>query len=253
MDCEAFMGEEIIRVDGRKADELRKITFNPRYLDYAEGSVLIEFGDTRVLCAATVENKIPPHLKDSGQGWVTAEYALLPRSTQQRKVRDAIRGRVSGRSLEIQRLIGRALRSVVNRRVMGERTLILDCDVIQADGGTRTAAITGAFVAMALAFQRLLEDGKLGKIPITDYLAAVSVGIVEGGAVLDLCYLEDAQADVDMNVAMTGSGEFVEVQGTGEDSTFSYEQMKKLIKLSETGIRQLIEMQKDIIKVPLLS
>ncbi|MCD6386215.1 ribonuclease PH [Candidatus Sumerlaeota bacterium] len=246
------MGNEIVRVDGRKADQIRPLTIIPNYLQYAEGSVMIELGNTRVLCAATVENKTPPHLKDTGQGWVTAEYSLLPRSTQQRIVRDALRGHISGRSYEIQRLIGRALRSVVDLRVLGERTIILDCDVIQADGGTRTAAITGGFVALALALRHLHEDGKIGKLPIKDYIAATSVGIVEGRAVLDLCYLEDAQADVDMNVVMTGSGEFAEVQGTAEGNTFSEDMMIELLHLARQGIKKIIEYQRQIIEIPLL-
>lgn len=244
------MNNEMIRVDGRKPDELRQVKIIPDFLAYAEGSVLIEFGNTRVLCAATVENKTAPHLKDTGQGWVTAEYALLPRSTQQRTPRDVTKGHISGRSSEIQRIIGRALRSVVNLQTLGERTIILDCDVIQADGGTRTAAITGAFVAMVLACQKLLQDGKLGKLPVVDYVAAVSVGIVEGQPVLDLCYLEDNQAEVDMNVVMTGSGKFVEIQGTAERATFSFEQMKTLLQLAEHGIKQLINLQQQIVKLP---
>ena len=246
------MTGEFIRVDGRKPNEIRAINMTPFYLEYAEGSVLIECGKTRILCAATVENKIPPHLKDTGQGWVTAEYALLPRSTQQRSMRDGVRGHINGRSYEIQRLIGRALRTVVDRQKLGERTIILDCDVIQADGGTRTTAITGAFVAMALACDQLLKDGKIGKIPIKDYIGAVSVGIVEGNPVVDLCYIEDAQADVDMNIVMTGSGDFVEIQGTGENTPFSYKSMIDMIDLARQGINQMIELQKKIVDIPLL-
>lgn len=244
--------KEIVRVDGRRADEIRPLSITPNYLQYAEGSAMIELGNTRVLCAATVENKIPPHLKDTGQGWVTAEYSLLPRSTQQRVVRDSLRGHISGRSYEIQRLIGRALRSIMDLRVLGERTIILDCDVIQADGGTRTAAITGAFVALAFALKRLYEEGKIGKIPIKDYIAATSVGVVEGRPVLDLCYLEDAQADVDMNIVMTGSGEFAEIQGTAEGKTFSEETMIELLRLAKKGIKEIIEYQRQIIDIPLL-
>ncbi len=246
------MNEEILRIDGRKAGDLRTVKFTPGYVVYPEGSVLIEFGNTKVLCTATVENKIPPHLKDMGQGWVTAEYALLPRSTQIRTVRDSIRGHVSGRSYEIQRLVGRVLRSVVDLKMLGERTVILDCDVIQADGGTRTAAITGAFVALALALKNLHENGKLGKIPIKDYLAAVSVGVVEGRPVLDLCYLEDAQAQVDMNVVMTGSGDYVEVQGTAEGQPFSHDMMMRLLDLARSGIETLISLQKNVIDIPLI-
>ena len=246
------MEKDILRVDGRKLNELRKITMTPDFLEYPEGSVLIEYGKTRVLCAATVENKTPPHLKDTGQGWVTSEYSLLPRSTHQRSVRDAVRGHISGRSYEIQRIIGRSLRSVVNLQILGERTIIIDCDVIQADGGTRTAAITGGFVAMALAMNKLHNDGKIGKIPVFDYLAAVSVGVVEGNSALDLCYLEDAQAEVDMNVVMTGSGKFVELQGTAEQSPFCRERMLNLVDLATEGIKQLVAIQKNIVDIPLL-
>lgn len=244
------MTVEMVRIDGRRAEELRPVKFTPNYLAYAEGSCMIEFGNTKVLCAATIDNKTAPHLKDTGQGWITAEYSLLPRSTQQRTMRNAVKGHISGRTYEIQRVIGRALRSVVNLQSLGERTIILDCDVLQADGGTRTAAITGSFVAVALALQKLLQQGKIAKLPLTDYVAAVSVGIVEGQAVVDLCYLEDTQAGVDMNVVMTGAGKFVEIQGTAEHSPFSFEQMHRLINLAEIGIKRLIHLQKEIIHLP---
>ena len=233
----------MIRVDGRQADELRSVAITRNYLKYAEGSVLVEFGHTKVVCAATVEEKVPPFLKGTGTGWVTAEYSLLPRSTQVRNAREASKGKQTGRTLEIQRLIGRSLRSVVDTKALGEKTIWLDCDVIQADGGTRTASITGAFVALVDAVSTFHADDK--PFPVLDFLAAISVGIVNGQPLLDLCYQEDAGAAVDMNLVMTGAGHFVEVQGTGEQHPFTKQQLNDMMVLGERGIRQLIDLQKD--------
>jgi len=238
-----------MRVDGRTADQLRAVRITLDYLKHAEGSVLIELGDTKVICTVTVENRVPLHAKEINQGWVTAEYAMLPRSVSVRVPRDASRGHVSGRSAEIQRMIGRALRSVVRLDRLGERTFIVDCDVIQADGGTRTAAATGSFVALASAVRRLQAESQLGKDILSDFLAAVSVGIVEGESVLDLCYLEDAAADVDMNVVMTGAGRFVEIQGTAESKPFDIPQLEQLLGLAQTGIQQLVAKQKEILGI----
>ncbi len=237
----------LIRVDGRSPDQLRPVKVDVQCMDYAEGSALIEIGKTRVLCTATVENTVPPHVKGTGKGWLTAEYAMLPRSSAQRIPRDGVKGKIGGRSHEIQRLIGRALRSVFEMERFGERTVILDCDVIQADGGTRTAAITGSFVALGLALRRLREEGKLNIQLLKDYLAATSVGIVEGVPVLDLCYLEDSRAEVDMNVVLTGSGKFVEIQGTAEGHPFGDDEAAKMIALAKTGIARLVEIQKGIL------
>ncbi|HAK75170.1 MAG TPA: ribonuclease PH [Sporomusaceae bacterium] len=231
------------RTDGRLADQLRPVSITRNYLKYAEGSVLIEFGNTKVICAATVEEKVPPFLKGCGEGWVTAEYSLLPRSTQTRNPREAARGKQTGRTQEIQRLIGRALRSVVNTKALGEKTIWIDCDVIQADGGTRTAAITGAYVALVDAVNTFYSEDKI--FPVKDFLAAISVGLLKDQAVLDLCYEEDSNAVVDMNVVMTGAGQFVEVQGTGEQHPFTKEQMSELLRLGELGINELIDLQKD--------
>ena len=232
------------RVDGRTASELRPVNMNRNYLKFAEGSVLIEFGDTRVLCSASVEEKVPPFLKGSGSGWVTAEYSLLPRSTGTRNTREASKGKLTGRTHEIQRLIGRSLRSVVDLRALGERTIWLDCDVIQADGGTRTASVTGAFVALVDALDKMGFDDTQA-FPVRDFLAAVSVGILPDGPALDLCYVEDSSAIVDMNLVMTGAGEFVEVQGTGEKAPFSRAALDELLRLGEAGIRQLMDAQKQ--------
>lgn len=234
-----------MRPNGRKNDELRKVTITRNFIKNAEGSVLISFGDTKVICTATIEEKVPPFLKDQKKGWVTAEYGMLPRSTQTRVIRESVTGRIGGRTHEIQRLIGRALRSVVNLDMLGERTIWIDCDVIQADGGTRTAAITGAYIALADALNYALRNGLIERTPLKDYLAAVSVGIVNGEARLDLCYAEDSAAEVDMNVVMTGDGRFVEVQGTAEGSPFDRSALDTLLDLAEKGIRQLITMQKD--------
>ncbi|MFD2670531.1 ribonuclease PH [Marinicrinis sediminis] len=237
----------MLRVDSRKADELRTITMTPHVNKYAEGSVMIEAGDTKVICTASVEERVPPFLKGQGKGWVTAEYSMLPRATQTRNQREANRGKLSGRTMEIQRLIGRALRSVVNLEALGERTIHLDCDVIQADGGTRTTSITGAFVALALAVGKISEQHKLNKFPITDYLASVSVGIVGNQAMLDLNYAEDSTAKVDMNVVMTGKGAFVELQGTGEEAPFTKDELNSMMGLAEKGIQDMIERQKQVL------
>ncbi|MTI96885.1 MAG: ribonuclease PH [Firmicutes bacterium] len=234
-----------MRLGNRLPEQLRSVRITPRINKHAEGSVLIECGDTQVICTATIEEKIPPFLKGSGQGWVTAEYSMLPRATGVRNIREAARGKIGGRTYEIQRLIGRSLRSVVNLVQLGERTIWLDCDVIQADGGTRTASITGAFVAMVLAMQKLVETEKLERIPVTDYLSAVSVGIVQGKPLLDLDFTEDSQAQVDMNVVKTGAGRFVEIQGTAEEYPFAQNELEQLLALANTGTQQLVEAQKQ--------
>lgn len=236
-----------MRTDGRGWDELRPVTITRGIMKYAEGSALIETGETRVLCTATIENRVPPFLKDTGKGWVTAEYSMLPRSTKERITRDSVRGRIGGRSHEIQRIIGRALRSVIDLGKLGERSITIDCDVLQADGGTRTASITGAFVALSDAALNLIREGVLTENPILDFIAAVSVGIVGGKPALDLNYEEDSSAEVDMNVAMTGSGLLVEIQGTAEGKPFSKRNLNALLKLSEKGITELIEKQKEIL------
>jgi ribonuclease PH len=236
-----------MRNDNRADDELRPLVMQLNPNPYAEGSVWIEMGGTKVICTATVEDKVPPFMKGQGRGWVTAEYAMLPRATQVRNQREAARGKLSGRTMEIQRLIGRALRSVVDLEALGERTITLDCDVIQADGGTRTTSITGAFVALALAVNKLEAQQPFERYPITDYLASVSVGVVGGQALLDLNYEEDSNAKVDMNVVMTGSGQFVELQGTGEEQPFSRSELDRLLQLAERGIRQLIERQRELL------
>ncbi|SHG80403.1 RNAse PH [Thermosyntropha lipolytica DSM 11003] len=235
------------RPSNRAADEMRPVRIIPGFVKYPDGSVLIEVGDTRVLCSAFVEDKVPPFLKGTGSGWVTAEYSLLPASTVTRTPREVSKGKISGRTSEIQRLIGRALRGIVDLNALGERTVWIDCDVIQADGGTRTASITGSFVALFLALQKIKEAGIIDTIPIKDYVAAVSVGLYEGVPILDLEYAEDSAAEVDMNVVMTGKGEFVEVQGTGEGRPFSREELDKMLALAAKGINELIQMQKDII------
>lgn len=232
----------------KNTNTLREITITKDYIKHPEGSVLIAVGDTKVICNVSVEDRVPPFLRNQGKGWITAEYQMLPRATEQRNIREAARGKLSGRTMEIQRLIGRALRSVVDLDEIGERTLWVDCDVIQADGGTRTAAITGAFVAMVLAFEKLLKAEVLKKMPITDYLAATSVGVLPAGEiVLDLDYEKDVKADVDMNIVMTGNGEFVEIQGTGEEATFSRTELDELLDLAETGITEIIELQKEVL------
>ena len=232
------------RSGDRAANALRPVQITRSYTAYAEGSVLIEFGGTKVLCTASVEEKVPGHKKGSGEGWVTAEYGMLPRATHTRSDREAARGKQSGRTQEIQRLIGRSMRAVFDLKKLGERTIYLDCDVIQADGGTRTAAITGAFVAAQDAVSKLLADGKLKESPILDHVAAISVGIVQGVPLLDLEYTEDFACDTDMNVVMTGAGNFVEVQGTAEGAAFTRAEMNALLVLAENGIKELVAMQR---------
>jgi ribonuclease PH len=235
------------RTDGRASDELRPVCITPGFLPYAEGSVLIEMGNTRVVCSASIDDRVPPFLRNSGQGWLTAEYAMLPRATQTRTGREIGRGGPSGRTHEIQRLIGRSLRAVADLRVLGERTITLDCDVLQADGGTRTAAITGAYVAVALASRHLLKAGKIQRSLTTDQVAAISVGIVGNTPLLDLKYDEDSRAEVDMNVVCTGDGRFIELQGTAEREPFSRSQMDELVALASLGIERLIAIQKQIL------
>ncbi|MGX6978752.1 ribonuclease PH [Vagococcus elongatus] len=238
-----------MRHDGRRVDELRKISIETNVLKHAEGSVLIRFGDTMVLCAASIENSVPTFLKNSGKGWVTAEYSMLPRATNTRNRRESSNGKLSGRTMEIQRLIGRSLRSVVDLEVLGEKSIVIDCDVLQADGGTRTASITGAFVALSLAVQHEMAAGQLVENPLREHLAAISVGVLQDGTpVLDLDYTEDVNAAVDMNLVMTESGEFVEIQGTGEEQTFSREDLLSMLNLGENGIFDLIRLQKEALE-----
>ena len=231
----------------RAPDELRTLTLEPGWAPRAEGSCLIATGDTRVLCTASVQESVPPFLKDSGRGWVTAEYAMLPRSTSERMFRESSRGKVGGRTHEIQRLIGRSMRAVVDMNALGERSIMIDCDVIQADGGTRTASITGAFIALVDAMEWMKRGGLIQAVPVTQCLAAVSVGVVRGEVLLDLCYDEDSRADVDMNVVMTEAGHFVEVQGTAEQEAFTRDEMDHMLSLAEKGIRELIALQKEAI------
>ena len=233
------------RTDGRAADELRPARITPGYLPYAEGSVLIEMGQTRVACSASVEDRVPLFLRNTGNGWITAEYAMLPRATQTRTPREIGRGGPSGRTHEIQRLIGRSLRAVADMKALGERTLTLDCDVLQADGGTRTAAITGAYVAFALASEQLEKTGKISRSLVMNQVAAVSAGIVDGVPLLDLKYDEDSRAEVDMNIICTGDGRLIEVQGTAEREPFTREQMDQLLSLASRGIEQLIRVQRE--------
>jgi ribonuclease PH len=236
-----------MRSDHRLANQLRDTKLTPNYLEQAEGSVFIEAGRTRVICTASVEDRVPQFLRNSGKGWVTAEYGMLPRATNTRMQREASAGKVGGRTQEIQRLIGRSLRSVTNMQAFGERTIWIDCDVIQADGGTRTASITGAFVALALAFEKLRERDWIKTIPLTDYVAATSVGIVDGEALLDLAYEDDSRAEVDMNIVKTGDGRFIEVQGTAEALPFGRDALNQLLDLADLGIRELVAKQRDII------
>jgi ribonuclease PH len=233
--------------DHRPADELRATTLTPNFLPHAEGSVLIEAGRTKVICTASVEDRVPPFLRNTGKGWVTAEYGMIPRATSTRTQREASAGKVGGRTQEIQRLIGRSLRSVTNLPALGERTVWIDCDVIQADGGTRTASITGAFVALALALDTLRDRDVLRTIPLSDYVAAISVGIVDGEPLLDLAYEDDSRADVDMNIVKTGDGRFIEIQGTAEATPFGQERLLALLALADRGISQLIEKQRAIV------
>jgi len=244
---------QLARTDNRALDELRPVKITPNFLANAEGSALIEMGNTRVICAASVEDKLPPHLRyQRTEGWVTAEYGMLPRSTHTRKQRETGRGGPSGRTHEIQRLIGRSLRAIANRKVIGERTITLDCDVLQADVGTRTAAITGAYVALAIACKRLMKDRRITKSPINAEVAAVSVGIVDGVPLLDLKYDEDSRAEVDMNVVCTGDGKFIEVQGTAEGSPFTREQMDNLLELAKKGIAELVTLQRYAIEAAMI-
>jgi ribonuclease PH len=236
-----------MRADGRKNNELRPLRVTPSYIKTADGSVLIEMGDTRVICTAKVEERVPPFLRNSGKGWITAEYGMLPGSSQQRIGRESSRGKVGGRTHEIQRLIGRSLRAIADLNNLGERTIWIDCDVIQADGGTRTASITGAYVALAEAARVWLRRGLIPVDPIKDSVAAVSIGIVEGKMLLDLCYEEDSKADVDMNFVMTGSGKFIEVQGTAESAPFTKRQMERMAEIAQNGIRELLKAQKKTI------
>ncbi len=235
------------RSDGRAPNQMRTVSIKKNFIKHAEGSVLIQVGDTKVICNASVEEKVPPFLRDKKQGWVTAEYSMLPRSTHTRMSRESSRGKVSGRTQEIQRLIGRSLRTVVDMEQLGERTIWIDCDVIQADGGTRTASITGAFVAMCLAMKQLKKDKKIETIPIKDFVAATSVGILEGKKILDLEYSEDSVAEVDMNIVKTGRGGFVEIQGTAEKEPFSDKDMDAMLSLANKGIKELIALQKKTI------
>ena len=234
------------RHDGRKVDQLREVKIERGFTRYAEGSVLISFGETRVLCNASVEENVPPFMRGQGRGWVTAEYSMLPRATQTRSVREAARGKLGGRTMEIQRLIGRALRAVVDFDLLGERTIVIDCDVLQADGGTRTAAITGSWIALADAIDKLLGCQLIDQSPLKDSVAAISCGIVDGVPVLDLDYVEDSGADVDMNLVMTGDGRFIEVQGTAEEEPFTKEQLDSLHNLADIGCRNLTRMQQDV-------
>lgn len=236
------------RSDNRAPDQMRPVSITPEYIPTAEGSALIAVGNTRVICTASVEETVPQFLRNSGRGWVTAEYGMLPRSTLTRSPREAARGRIGGRTHEIQRLIGRSLRAVTDMQKLGERSILIDCDVIQADGGTRTAAITGAFVALGLAAEKLVQAGTLKASPLRDFVAAVSIGIVEGEILLDLCYEEDSRADVDMNLVMTGDGKFVEVQASAERQAFDDAQLQAMMKMARTGLGSLLSKQKEVLK-----
>ena len=236
-----------MRSDGRKPNQLRALSITPGYIKTADGSVLIEMGDTKVICTAKLEDRVPPFLRNSGKGWITAEYGMLPGSSQVRIGRESARGKIGGRTHEIQRLIGRSLRAIADLKSLGERSVWIDCDVIQADGGTRTASITGAYVALTEAVRRWLERGILSSNPIKDAVAAVSIGMVDGKVLLDLCYEEDSKAEVDMNFVMTGSGKFIEVQGTAESAPFTRRQMERMSEVAQQGIKELIKAQKTII------
>ncbi|GAA5416272.1 ribonuclease PH [Paraliobacillus ryukyuensis] len=235
-----------MRPNNREINQLRDITIETDYTKHPEGSVLITVGDTKVICNASIEDRVPPFMRGQGKGWITAEYAMLPRATDQRNIRESSKGKVSGRTMEIQRLIGRSLRAVVDLDKIGERTVWVDCDVVQADGGTRTASITGAFVAIVLAFGTLIEKKAIKEMPIRDYLAATSVGVMPNDTeILDLQYEEDSQAKVDMNIVMTGNGEFVEIQGTGEEATFSVTQLQTMLGLADHGLKEIFQKQKE--------
>ena len=248
MDNSEIIKVEQQRIDGRAAHQLRPMRATRNFIKHAQGSVLIEVGDTKVICTAMVEDKVPPFLKGQKKGWVTAEYEMIPASTNNRKSRDRNRGKIDGRTMEIQRLIGRSLRSVIDQTMLGERTIWIDCDVIQADGGTRTAAITGSFLALHDALSGLIEAGKIAEMPITNYVAATSVGIYQGEAIVDLCYEEDSHAEVDMNMVMTEAGEIIEIQGTGEERPFKKEELQKLLELGEASIKEIIAFQKDTLQ-----
>ncbi|WP_170007850.1 ribonuclease PH [Bacillus fonticola] len=236
------------REDGRTCEESRSVHIEPHYIMHPEGSCLITVGNTKVICAASIEERVPPFMRGQGKGWISAEYAMLPRATTTRNIRESSKGKVSGRTMEIQRLIGRSLRAVVDLDAIGERTIWLDCDVIQADGGTRTASITGAFVALAFALDKLQKNASLKKFPLKDYLAATSVGVLPSvGPAVDLPYKEDAAALVDMNVVMTGTGQFVELQGTGEEATFSSEELQQMLQLAKGAITNLMDVQKTVL------
>ena len=241
-----------MRSDNRKNNSVRHTKITRNYIKHAEGSVLIEVGDTKVICTASIEEKVPPFLKGTGEGWITAEYNMLPRSTATRKVRDIARLKQDGRTMEIQRLIGRALRSVVDLKALGEKTIWIDCDVIQADGGTRTTSITGAFVALVDAVNKIHRNKPFKVYPIREFICATSVGIVNGEKMIDLCYEEDSTAQVDMNIVGTGNGEFVEIQGTGEEAPFSRKDLNELLDLGEKGIKQIIQIQKEALKMDAL-
>ena len=241
-----------MRIDGRKNTQVRNTKITRNYTKYAEGSVLIEVGDTKVICTASIENKVPPFLKGSGEGWITAEYNMLPRATGNRKPRDIARLKLDGRTMEIQRLIGRSLRSIIDLKALGEKTIWIDCDVIQADGGTRTTSITGAFVALVDAVNHLHKQKPFKVYPIRNFVSATSVGIVGDQKVIDLCYEEDSNAKVDMNVIGTDEGEFIEVQGTGEEAPFKRSELNELLDLAEIGIKQMIQLQKDTLKMDAL-
>jgi ribonuclease PH len=237
-----------MRSDGRKDKQLRPILITPGYIKHADGSVLIEVGDTRVICTAKLEDRVPPFLRNSGKGWITAEYGMLPASSQERIARESSRGKVGGRTHEIQRLIGRSLRAIADLKIFGEKTVWIDCDVIQADGGTRTASITGAYVALAQAVGCWIKNGIIEQTPVRDAVAAVSIGIVDGKVLLDLNYEEDSRAEVDMNIVMTGSGKFIEVQGTAEHAPFTRKKLDRLTEIAQQGIRELIKAQKKILQ-----
>ncbi|MFK4785020.1 ribonuclease PH [Fusobacterium sp. MFO224] len=235
--------ERIVREDGREVDNTRKVNVIRNYTMHAEGSVLISFGNTKVICTASISDRVPPFLRNQGKGWITAEYSMLPRATGERNNRESVRGKLTGRTMEIQRLIGRALRSCIDLDKIGERTITIDCDVIQADGGTRTASITGGYIALAMAIERMVKAGKLKENPLKSKIAAISVGIVSGIPMLDLKYTEDSAAEVDMNVVMNDRGEFIEVQGTGEEATYSRKELNQLLDLAELGLKELFEVQ----------
>ena len=241
-----------MRIDGRKNDQVRHTKVTRNYIKHAEGSVLIEVGDTKVICTASIEDKVPPFLKGTGEGWITAEYNMLPRSTATRKLRDIARWKLDGRTMEIQRLIGRALRSVVDLKALGEKTIWIDCDVIQADGGTRTTSITGAFIALVDAVNKIHKQKSFKVYPIRKFVCATSVGIVGEEKLLDLCYEEDSNAKVDMNIIGTDDGQFVEIQGTGEEAPFTRSELNEILDLGEKGIKQMIQLQKDCLKMDAL-